>query len=360
MNTRISFLSIVFLTMSVYAGAQTARNPLNHEPARIALQKGISSWKLSGETFCHADGTHIDKRFYAYDESGRKISNTNQRWNKSDGAWHNSLKNDYAYEENKSITISSAGSLTGWQNTKKIESVYNSDRKHIYSLTYLWDNNIDDWSLEPELRCEWVYDVNGRAVEYLKKRIDKETNEWSLLEARILYSYDEKGTLIEELYQSWDMYGESWISSGKYTYSKDSEMQEVAMSYFYASDKWIFDGKIVYLYDSEGKLIRSECYGNSQEGSLKAYSLYTYSENSCPVISETADINVYPNPVVSSFDLTVPEALVGKTANIFDVYGNFVKSVIVNSEKTQISVNGMSGGIYVLQIGDKTKKLVVK
>ena len=357
MNIRISLLSFVVLTMSVYAGAQSARNPLNHESARITLQKRVSTWNLSEETFYRADGTPIDKRSFVYDNDGRRISNAVQRW--KEGAWQNSSKNDYSSEGNKNIIITSVENMTGWQNTTKVENVYNSERKQIYSLSYSWDNSIDDWSLTPKLKCEWTYDQSGRMTEYLKKRIDKMANEWSV-DARILYSYDEKGNFSEELYQSWVADSESWINKGKYTYSNDSETQKTAISYYYVSDEWILDGKIIYLYDIEGKLTRSEYYGNKPDESLGAYSLYTYSENRGVFISETADINVYPNPVISSFELSVPESLVGKTAGIFDIYGSFVKSVVVNSEKTQVNVSGISGGIYVLKIGDKTKKFIIK
>ena len=107
MNLRISLLSVVLLTTSVFAGAQTARNPLNHEPARITIQKGVSSWKLSEETFYRADGTHIDKRLFTYNESGQRVSEMNQRWDEREGLWHNSSKSDYTIGENKNIKITS-------------------------------------------------------------------------------------------------------------------------------------------------------------------------------------------------------------------------------------------------------------
>ena len=360
MNFRISLLSVVVLTMSVYASAQTARNPLNHEPSRITLQKGASSLKFTEETFYQADGTCIDKRIFIYDENGRKISITSQLWDKSSASWQNSSKNDFTYGENRSITISSAVSLTGWQNTTKTENVFDAERKQIYSQTYNWDNSIDDWSIAPAQRNEWIYDANGRAAEYLKKRINEKTGECSIIEARILYSYGEKGALAEELYQSWDTESNSWQNGGKYTYSNNSDKQLTAMSYFYVSGKWFFDGKIIYSYDIDGKLFRSDNYGNDANNTLKAYSLYAYSEKISPVITESADITIYPNPVISSFELSVPAELVGKTAGIFDAYGKFVKSVLVNEEKVQVNVSGINGGVYILNIGDKTKKFVKK
>ena len=289
------------------------------------------------------------------------MSNTNQRWNEHDGSWQNTTKNDFFRGENSEVTITSVENLTGWQYTTKTENVYDAENKQTYSLTFSWDNSIDDWSLTPMQKCEWVYDNNGRMTECLKKRFDNKANEWSVAEARIVFFYDKEGSISEEMYQSWNEDSKSWINGGKYNYSNDNETQKTAISYFYVSDRWVFDGKIIYLYDNEAKLVRADFYGENADDIVKAYSLYNYSEKSCPVISETtADINIFPNPVVSSFELTVPETLVGKTASIFDAYGKFVKSIIINNEKTQVNVNGIFGGIYVLQIGDKTKKFVIK
>ena len=360
MNLRFSLLAVVILTISVFSDAQTARNPLNHEPANVLLKMGNSSWKLSEEAFYRADGTEIDKRVFTYDESGRKISHTTLCWNEHDGLWQNSMKSDFVKEDNKSISVTSVGNMTGWQNSDKVESIYDQEGKRIYSLTYSWDNNNDDWAIDPSLKCEWSYDENGRVTEYIKVHADKGTGEWTAFEARIIYSYDKDGELAEELYQSWNAVGKLWENRGKYVYSKESGIQKTAVSFYFASEKCLPDGKIVYSYDEDGKLARCNYYGNNPDNSLSAYCLYTYAESKCQVITETADISVYPNPVVSSFELTVPVMLVGNTANIYDVYGNFVKSLVATDEKTQVNVNGLSGGIYVLQIGDKTKKLVIR
>ena len=361
MNIKISLLSVFMLTMTVCVSAQTARNPLNHEPARVKIQNGISSWKLSDETFYQTDGMKFNKSSYVYDETGRSISDITQSWSKSDEEWQNTSKSDYIYRENKRIVLSSVMNVTGWQNTSKVEIMLDSECRQLYSLSYSWNSSIDDWSIDPILKCEWVYDENGLVTEYLKRYMNKETNEWNDYYARIIYSYDEEGIVNEELYQLWNKDSNSWINKGRYTYSKEGDNKKVAISYFYASDKWLFDCKTIYIYDNDGKIARSEFYRNKADAPLGAYSLFNYSEGEVlHKLSEVGDISVYPNPVISSFDLTVPESLVGKTASVFDVYGNFIKSVVVNNEKIQVDVSGISGGIYVLQIGDKTKKFIVK
>ena len=360
MNIKIGLLSVFMLSVSVYAGAQTARNPLNHEPARVTLKKNPSSWKLADETFYRADGVQFDKRSFTYDANGRIASEINQRSSGRDNSWQNTSKCDYIYKDNKIVVISSVMNLTGWQNTSKVETVNNPEGNPVHSLSYSWDSSVNDWSVDPSLKCEWTYDENNRISEYTKKYRNKEANEWSDLYARIIYLYGEDGEILEELFQLRNKENDSWVNGGKYAYSKGEKNQKIAMSYFFSSDKWVFDGKTIYAYDEEGKVFRGEYFGNNPDESLNAYSLYTYSENSfCQVLSETEDINIYPNPAVYSVELSVPNVLVGKVVNVFDTWGKHVKSFTANGEKTQVDVSGLPEGIYILHVGEKTKKLVV-
>ena len=361
MNAKIGLLSVVMLTVSVCSSAQTARNPLNYEPARVMIKKKPSSWKLIEETFYRTDGTQFDKRSFTYDANGRVLSEVNQRNIDGGKSWQNISKYDYTYMDNKSIAISSKEGITGWQNTSKVETVSNQEGKATYSLSYSWNGSTSDWSIDPSLKCEWVYDENGRVSEYTKQYRNKETNEWNDSYARIIYSYNEDGEIFEESYQLWNVEHNLWVDAGKYNYSKGDENQKITISYIYASGKWVQDGKIVYMYDVDGKVTRGDFFGNSKEESLSAYCLYSYSEGpKCPVISDVEDINIYPNPAVSSFELTVADALVGKVANILDVWGKHAKSVIVSGNKTQVDVRELPKGIYVLHVGEKTKKLVVR
>jgi len=373
MNFKISLLSIVIMAMPVCMEAQTARNPLNLEPARVTLQKRVSSWKLTEEIFYHADNTQFDKRSIVYDENGRRAADIIQSWNKNDKTWQITTQTEYHC--NNGIPAVAKGSNNGrdavanevvitksnGQYKSKTEITPGSDSKPAYSQTYLWNKDSDDWHLHPSQRSVWEYNDNGQVTTCLKQNKKTNSNEWNNYYARILYMYNESGALIEEIYQTWNPELEQWINAGKYSYSKESEQKETAVSYFFASDRWIFDGKTVYIYDNDGKIVRSEHFRNNTDESLTVYSLFTYSEGkNCPVIIEPKEVNIYPNPAVSSFELTVPDVFFGKNAILFDVSGKQVKTIPVINGKTQVDVNGLSGGVYLLTIADITKKVIVQ
>ena len=356
MNVKISLLSFVLMALPVCSEAQTARNPLNLEPARVSLQKRISSWRLADETFYHADGSQFDKRSYVFDEYGRQIADVTLQWNKADNTWQNAMQTEYLYEKDKETTIAKSNR----QSTSKTETISDSEGKPVYSLTCLWNKNTAAWSVHPYQRCEWIYDDNGLVQAFMKQYKNRTSNEWDDYSVRILYAYDRDGVLNEELFQTWNAKTGQWTNRGKYSYSILNEHQKAAISYIYASDDWIVDGKTIYFSDEEGKITRCEYFNHTDE-TLAAYSLITYSESiEPPTVIESNEINVYPNPVISSFELTAPDEYVGKTMQLFNVSGNPVKSMPIHSQHTQVEVNGLPSGVYLLKIGDVTKRLIIK
>jgi len=50
----------------------------------------------------------------------------------------------------------------------------------------------------------------------------------------------------------------------------------------------------------------------------------------------------------------------GITAQIFDVQGLLLKTVLLYNEKTQIDVSNLAKGFYIVKVGSEAKKLVVK
>ena len=354
MKLKISLLLFIATGWSFYSEAQTARNPLNYEPARVTLQKGFSSWTLSEEIFYRPDGTAFDKRSIQYDATGRKTAELTLRLNKSDQTWYQTTKNEYRFEENKEIVAC----MSGRKYTSKTEIISDASGRPLYSFIYSWNSGADDWSVSPSSRSEWKYDANGRVTECLKQYFNRIAREWNGFDVRIQYTYDETGALSEELFQTWNAQSGQWIDGGRYSYSNEGELRKVAASYIPASGNWAVDGKTVYHYDGDGKIVRCEYY---KDNTLDAYSIHIYSEKSdCPAVIESHKITVFPNPVVSTFELTVPDDFTGKTMYLFDAWGTQVKALPIAVQTTQVDVSGLSGGVYLLKIGELSKKIILK
>ena len=360
MRLKVSLLSVAMMAVVLSVSAQSARNPLNHKPACVTLQKGTSAKKASDITLYLANEAPYDKHSLTYNEKGKVVTDLTRKW-KAD-SWQNVSKEDYVYENNKMTEVSSIWREAGWEYFSKTENYYNADGKKSYSLRYLWDSDSEDWSIAPVVKSEWFYDEDKRVVEYQEQHVNPKTGTWNDCDVRILYSYDKDGNLCEELYRSMNPGSGLWIDGGKCTYSTNESGQYVVMSYSILAGDWFFDGKTVYTYDKEGNIVRSEYYGNKENEPFNAYCVYTYSDDFGFVEEEISieDINIYPNPVVSYFELTVPEIYVGNTAFIFDLSGQPVKTIVVNADKMQVDVSGFTKGIYFLKINETTKRFVIR
>jgi hypothetical protein len=73
-------------------------------------------------------------------------------------------------------------------------------------------------------------------------------------------------------------------------------------------------------------------------------------------ISETTEnmVSVYPNPVGDHLTVLVNSECIGKDFTMYDMMGKKILSGILNKEKTQISMIGLSAGIYRLMIEGDT------
>ncbi|MDR1114734.1 MAG: T9SS type A sorting domain-containing protein [Tannerella sp.] len=361
MRRKIGFLSVVMMMVAVCAQAQSRRNPLNMEPANIRLSKGVSPKKLSDMTFYRPDGVQLDRTRFVYGENGRKISEQNQRWNVKDGVWTDVSEYDYSYGENVMFVVSGAIAANSRENPSKTENYYDSKGLKSYSLSYRWNKNTEDWAEKPSVKGIWGYDESDRVMEYMKMYRNKDTESWDVPATRILYSYDEKGKLNEEIMQVWND-GESWKSAGKYAYScNESAGEVVCTSHVASGDDWAYDGKIVCIYDEDGDMVRCEYYDERAGGSMSAYCVYTYSstKKTESAVKED-DIKVYPNPAVSYFSLTVPEELVGRTTFFFDASGNRRKSVVINNTRMKVDVSDLSTGVYFMKIDSYSKKIFIQ
>jgi polyhydroxybutyrate depolymerase len=75
-----------------------------------------------------------------------------------------------------------------------------------------------------------------------------------------------------------------------------------------------------------------------------------------PQISNNKSLNVYPNPANSQINVKADATLFGSVYTVYDNAGKSVFSGKINSENTVIELGNLSGGIYLLSVGDNLKQ----
>lgn len=352
MNLKIMVLS---LALSVSAGmyAQTARNPLNCEPVQSLFAKDLSHRQLHDMTFYYPNGKPFDRSVYAYDENGRKASELVQHLVENE--WVNITKEEYSYEANRTTVLAYKWQEYEWEQSSKTDIFRNTEGRNDYALNYSFDRSLQTWT--PSLRSEWRYDKNGRLTEYLKEA----SGRVAASKARIIYNYGEDGLMNMEVYQRENPEDKSWLDNGLYIYSTDNEGNKTATSYYVAGLRRICDGRTVSLFDSDGSLVRCNYYNGPNSSSISAYCIYNYSNyDDKSLILNEKSLVVSPNPATDFFELVMDESFVGKTAGLYDSSGRRVKSLTISDKRTNVDVSGLSSGVYFLNTGNVSKKIIIK
>ena len=73
-------------------------------------------------------------------------------------------------------------------------------------------------------------------------------------------------------------------------------------------------------------------------------------------ITELSEFSVFPNPTTNQITVKVNPKLVGAFYTVFDNMGKMVLSGQLNSENTIIELGNLSGGIYLLNVGENSQQ----
>jgi len=70
-------------------------------------------------------------------------------------------------------------------------------------------------------------------------------------------------------------------------------------------------------------------------------------------------INICPNPAKSFFTISCPLTANRQTLKLFDITGKLIKEVKITRQEMTIPLNGIRPGIYFVEVGSITEKLVI-
>jgi YVTN family beta-propeller protein len=70
-------------------------------------------------------------------------------------------------------------------------------------------------------------------------------------------------------------------------------------------------------------------------------------------------LSIYPNPAKSFFTVRCPLTAYHQTLKLFDITGKLIKEVKITQQEMTIPLNGIKPGIYFVEVGSITKKLII-
>jgi hypothetical protein len=81
-------------------------------------------------------------------------------------------------------------------------------------------------------------------------------------------------------------------------------------------------------------------------------------EQSFPDI-KSISLTIFPNPAKSFLTLRCPLTAYNQTLKLFDITGKLIKQVKIFRQEITVPLNGVKSGIYFVEVGSITKKLIV-
>ena len=110
--------------------------------------------------------------------------------------------------------------------------------------------------------------------------------------------------------------------------------------------KWVYEGDNLQLLDKEGNVLATEALANIRRITFSTSGPVTNVEN-----VDSNSILVYPNPTQ---DVLMIQGIEAQALRVYDLQGR----LLVQEEGTQVNVNHLAEGTYLLQIGTQVVRFI--
>ena len=110
--------------------------------------------------------------------------------------------------------------------------------------------------------------------------------------------------------------------------------------------KWVYEGDNLQLLDKEGNVLATEALANIRRITFSTSGPVTDVEN-----VDSQSILVYPNPTQ---DVLMIQGIDAQALRVYDLQG----CLLVQEEGTQVNVNHLAEGTYLLQIGTQVVRFI--
>ena len=112
--------------------------------------------------------------------------------------------------------------------------------------------------------------------------------------------------------------------------------------------KWVYEGDNLLLLDKVGDVLATEALANIKKITFSTSGPVTNVEN-----VDSNSILVYPNPTQ---DVLMIQGIDAQALRVYDLQGR----LLVQEEGTQVDVNHLAEGTYLLQIGTQVVRFIKK
>jgi hypothetical protein len=262
----------------------------------ITLQAGAQKKALSYYTENYESGKFIpyDTGVYTYNTAGLLATDTYSYYDNTAKKWIAFLKYDYKYNQSKNIESYDLMMFTdgNWEPFLKNNYTYTTQGL----LDNIFEQRLQNNTWKNKTRKKHVYGANNKPDTITLYRIDSLGNE--TYNFRTINTYNQQNELTVDLSLWWNLDKNRWDTTGKTTYTYNSNNQQVKYEYeAYTPQGWEKVYFITLGYDNEGlhrsweRMDYSTNYVTS-----KGYTIYEFDGPLSAPTTATFATKVYPNP----------------------------------------------------------------
>ena len=294
---------------------------------------------------------------YAYDSKGNQTLSISYNWDYDQGDWVGEYKSEFGYNEEGERIMSAyyygTDSEGEWIGDSKY--VYYTKDDVSYSENYDWDYDRKDWY--GESKSEYCYNDN----QYVYAKYTWDYNDWCWVgEEKTVENYLDNGE--EDITYSWDLTTSTWVAASK----RIEEMTQTA-----SSNKYVYTDAVWNALTSDWLLTRretnEEVYRSDDNLDYELIAIETYNSQT----SSWSQLFTIKQVYVYKSLTGVEDIRIDQNIRIEDGL------IIVDADNdTAISISAVSGapvasgkgsveasvapGIYLISVGDKTVKIIVR
>jgi hypothetical protein len=338
--TRLNFC-VIFLLFNIVVSSQNFEISLTERWANGAWQ-------------------NYSKTTNSLDQNGNITNQLIQNWEIESSSWVDWLRATYpnTYSGFPSIIVYERWQNGSWQDYSHYVHNYDSNNNLTNLLIQLWNTDSSGWT--DLMQSNYSYNSTGLVGEILTQIL---TNGNWTNSSRSVYTYGSSEVVETLLTETWSNGG--WQNNSNQTYSYDANNYVTTLftqTWDFATSSWI-EYQSNYTNNEDGtpnQVIMQKWDVTS--GSWNNYQRTTYTY---PVInsnglnfSSDASITIYPNPSSDFIHLNLNGIQLNQPFFISDNMGRKLESGILITGTSAIDIHDLPAGIYLLNIDDRTYRIV--
>ena len=312
----------------------------------------------------------VNNSKYIYKDNAQRYDTIYEgyRWDKTIPGWlitqRDSITYNSAGKETLHISYALSYPSTSLSGLSKTVKTYNQSNQLVETITYNWDSKGLKWILYT--KEDLLYDQNGLHANGTSEVYSASVSVWTKV-GETEYTFDSLGNQTSYIYSQWDSYFSRWMPVGKSEQAFNSNGQQIMdAQYQYIIGIIYGTYKTVITLDANNLTSKGIYYTwnsntNSWVPNMKNYyynSAHSISDSLTEIPLQNAKVLVYPNPAKNQ--LTISTQTDNASITIYNYLGEILTSQKTNTDKTIISLEPFTAGIYFVSITVGTTTVIKK